>query len=188
MITPIKVHLHFWWMFMLCGVCLILLGFYLGTHQKLTYDELSLFFAAIMITSGIVELAFCITNRIWFIGWGWYVAGAIIDIILGIIFGTNPILAAISLPLFAGIWLLIQSAVILGRSVQVRKNQLTEWPWLLLWSAAGFFFSLINLYNPIFGESRLIIWPVLSLLAVGVFYFHFGLLIKNSGPLIFNII
>jgi uncharacterized membrane protein HdeD (DUF308 family) len=177
----IKTYVHFWWMFVLCGSCLILFGSYLATNQLVTYDELGLFFAAIMIVSGIVELAFCLRNHKWFIGKGWFVGGAIIDLILGVIFGANPILAAISLPLFAGLWLLVRSVVILGRSAQLKKSQSSEWPWLLVWSFTGLFFSLINIYDPIFGDSRLVIWPALSLLAVGIFYVHFGLVIKSSN-------
>ena len=179
-IPDTKHHLHYWWIFMLSGACLTAFGLYVATNPSLTYDGLSLFFAGILIVSGIFELAFCISNRNWFTGWVWFLAGAILDLVLGAVFITNPILAAISLPFFAGCWLLVRSAVLVGRAFQAKKKRLSDWPWLLGWAVTGILFSVINIYNPLFSEDRSMIWTAFALLGVGIFYIHFSVLVKQS--------
>jgi uncharacterized membrane protein HdeD (DUF308 family) len=178
--NKVKHPMHFWWMFMITGICLITFSIYVAINPAVTYDELSFFFAGTLLISGIFELAFCIANRKWFAGWGWYVAGGIFDLILVAILVINPILAGISLPFIAGFWMVIRSIVMIGRSLQVRKKGINDWPWLALWAASGLFLSLINMYNPVFGEGRPVIWTAFALLAAGVFYVHFGILIKSS--------
>ncbi|MCF2444030.1 DUF308 domain-containing protein [Dyadobacter sp. CY345] len=175
-----KTHLiHHWWMFLLSGTGMVAFSIYVIVNQTLTYDQISIIFAALLFTTGLLELAFCILNRKWFSGWGWYLTGAILDMVLAVIFFTNSILAAISLPFLAGFWLLIRSAVMIGRSVHVKKSGHPEWPWLLFWAVTGSFFSIINIYNPVFGEERLMIWTAAALFTVGIFYLHFGWLIRN---------
>ncbi|KQS24662.1 HdeD family acid-resistance protein [Dyadobacter sp. Leaf189] len=172
--------IHYWWIFMFSGIALIGSGVYVARNPSVTYDELSIFFSAMLLISGICEASFCIENRRYFKGWGWFLTGAILDLILGLIFITNPILAAISLPLFAGVWLLMRSVLLIARSFQAKKKRLNDWPWLSLWAITGGFFSVVNIYNPLFSEDRLVIWTAFALLAVGAFYVHFGMLIKNA--------
>jgi len=177
-----KKHIiHYWWIFLLSGTGMIVFSIYVTINQSLTYDLISIIFAALLFATGLLELTFCMLNRRWFGGWGWYLTGAILDLILAAIFFTNSILAAISLPFLAGFWLLIRNVVMIGRSAHVRKSGHPEWPWLLFWAVTGSFFSIINIYNPIFGEERLMIWTAAALFTVGIFYLHFGWIIRYRG-------
>ena len=45
---------------------------------------LSVIFSISMLISGIIEIIFSISNRRGISSWGWYLAGGIIDLILGI--------------------------------------------------------------------------------------------------------
>ncbi|WP_159476743.1 HdeD family acid-resistance protein [Dyadobacter sp. 3J3] len=179
-LEQVNSYINYWWTFLISGLILILLAIFVYANPDITYAALSLAFAMVFVTNGILEMTFAISSHKSLIGWGWYVAGGIFDLFIAIVFFTNPILAAASLPLFVGFWLLIRSVLLLGRSFQIKKKGLADWPWLLFSGLAGLFFSLVNIYNPLFGSDVVIFWTAAALLVVGIFYLHFSMRIRKT--------
>jgi uncharacterized membrane protein HdeD (DUF308 family) len=111
-------------------------------------------------------------------GWGWHLAGGIFDLVIGGILLTNPVLAAVSLPLFAGIWLLFRSIAIIGRCFDLPL----QWPekmWMGVLGTTGLIFSLMIFYSPGLGVFSVVVWAAFALISIGLFYIFLGLHLRK---------
>ena len=183
-ITRNQMPLRFWWTFLFSAAFLILLGTYVLVYPSIRFAALSLSFSVVFFANGFIEIAFSVTNRQNMNGWAWYLAGGIADMIVAVIFILNPVMAAASLPLLVGIWLLLRSLLIISRGFELKQRGLTNWQWLLFNGLAGLVFSWINIYNPIFETKVVELWTGLALVTAGLFYLCYSLFIKNSKQII----
>lgn len=174
-----KISLRFWWIFLFSGVVLILLGLYVLTNPSMRFTIISLCIAVTFFVNGLIEIYFSLTNRKKISGWGWYLAGSILDLIICAIFITNPILASATLPLLLGLWLLVRTMFLIGRSIELNHWGLPHWQWLLLFGMAGFIFCGTNIYNRLFETAIVVFWTGATLVTVGLFYVCFGLFARN---------
>ena len=179
-ITEIRSVVRYWWIFIVLGSLLILFGFLIFNHPVATFAELSIFFALAFIVNGLLEIAFALGNYRAVHGWGWHLAGGIFDLVIGGILITNPLLAAVSLPLFAGFWLMFRSIAIIGRCFDLPL----VWPekmWMGVLGTTGLIFSLMIFYNPALGIFSVVVWAALALISIGLFYIFMGLHLKKLG-------
>lgn len=73
-----------WWLSLLVGLLYIIVAIYLMFAPLASYVALSILFSVSMFVSGLFEIAFALANKKGISSWGWYLAGGIIDLILGI--------------------------------------------------------------------------------------------------------
>ena len=74
-----------WWLSLLVGLLYIIVAIYLMFAPLASYVALSILFSVSMFVSGLFEIAFALANKKGISSWGWYLAGGIIDLILGIL-------------------------------------------------------------------------------------------------------
>ena len=72
-----------WWLSLLVGLLYIIVAIYLMFAPLASYVALSILFSVSMFVSGLFEIAFALANKKGISSWGWYLAGGIIDLILG---------------------------------------------------------------------------------------------------------
>ncbi len=72
-----------WWLSLLVGLLYIIVAIYLMFAPLASYVALSILFSVSMFVSGLFEIAFALANKKGINSWGWYLAGGIIDLILG---------------------------------------------------------------------------------------------------------
>src|SRR5215469_9853954 len=94
MITDIRKVINYWWIFIVLGALLIIFGLIVMNHPVATFAELTIFFSIAFIVNGLLEIAFAISNYRSVHGWGWHLAGGILDLVLGLILILTPVLAA----------------------------------------------------------------------------------------------
>ena len=177
-VSDVRKVIRYWWIFIALGSLLILFGILVFNHPAATYANLTIFFEIAFLINGILELSFALGNYRSVHGWGWHLAGGIFDLMVGILLVSNPILAAVSLPLFAGFWLLFRSIAIIGRLFELPLDKHERVSMLLL-GLAGLVFSFMILYNPVLGAFTLVTWTSFALITIGLFYIFLGLHLKK---------
>lgn len=173
-ISEFRQIVRYWWIFAVSGTLLIVFGLLVFTFPSAAYGALTVYFIAAFVINGLAEIGFGILNRRRIHGWGWHLAGGLFDLTAGLMLLCIPVLAAVSLPLFAGFWLLFRSIAIIGRSFDLATIVAPERGWMQLLGLAGLVFSFMIVYNPSLGAFTLITWTALALLAIGLFYIFLG--------------
>jgi len=178
-ISEIRQVIRYWWIFPTSGTLLILFGAIVFAYSAAAYAGLTIYFEIAFVVNGVLEIVFALSNFRSMHGWGWHMAGGIFDLLVGVLLVSNPILAAVSLPFFAGFWLLFRSVSIIGRVFDLTTMPWSERSLLLVLGAAGLIFSFMILYNPVLGALTLITWTALALFTIGVFYIYLGLHLRK---------
>lgn len=168
-----------WWAFEVLGVLLVLMSLIVFARPVETYAGLVMYFVLTFFVSGILRIVFSLTNRETLSGWGWYMAGGIFDVILGMLLATRMDIVSITLPFFAGFYLLFSSIAAIGKSYDLKAFGVTQWSMPLLIGIAGIVFSCLILFNPVLGIETLILWTALAFLFVGVFYMTLGFKLRR---------
>jgi uncharacterized membrane protein HdeD (DUF308 family) len=177
-LANVRTVIRYWWIFLLLGTLLIIFGALVFTFPAKAYADLTLFFILAFALNGLFELVFALTNHKKIAGWGWHLAGGIFDLAAAAVLFFTPVLAAVSLPLFAGFWLLFRSIAIVGRCFDLPVT----WPekaGMLTLALGGVVFSFLILYYPVLGAVGLILWTGCALLTLGLFYTFLGLHLRG---------
>ncbi len=93
---------RYWWVILLVGILLVLGGFAYWFWPVAGYAVASQIFGWLLILAGIVQL--CVSsgpNR--GSGWGWWLAGGVLDIFIGFMLVRSIILSEVVLPYFLAI-------------------------------------------------------------------------------------
>ena len=72
-----------WWISLILGILYVIVAISLMFSPLSGYAVLSILFSVSMLFSGLLEISFAVSNRRRVSSWGWYLAGGIIDMILG---------------------------------------------------------------------------------------------------------
>ncbi|HVS98394.1 MAG TPA: DUF308 domain-containing protein [Puia sp.] len=184
MITSFRQVVRYWWVFIALGSSLIIFGLLLMAFPAAHFATLGIFFQIAIVINGTLEIGFALTNYRSVHGWAWHLAGGIFDLLIGGLLLFDPVITAVSLPLFVGFWLLFRSIAIVGRCFDLPA----VWPetaWMGLLGLAGLAFSFLILYNPALDVANLILLASLALISIGLFYVflgsHFRQLVKKGA-------
>jgi uncharacterized membrane protein HdeD (DUF308 family) len=180
MVSDLRQVARYWWIFLILGAVLIAFGILVFTNPADGYAGLTLYFELAFLLNGILEISFAVSNHRTLHGWGWHLAGGIFDLLVGVLLTANPVLAAVSLPYFAGFWLMFRSIAVIGRSFDLPTMKRPERLWMLVLGLAGLVFSFMILYNPVLGAFTLVTWTALALMAIGLFYIFLGLHFRKA--------
>lgn len=157
-----------WYVPLIIGVLLFILGIYILTTPLQTFGTLAVLFSLSFLISGILEIWFSLSNRKELEGWGWYLAGGIFNLLVGILLIAQPVVAAVTLPLFVGFALLFRSIQGLGFAFELKNYGILKWGNVALASALGIVFSIILLFNPIFTGISLVVITALAFIFSGI--------------------
>lgn len=132
---------RYWWLFLLVGILLVIGGFAYWFWPAAGYAVASQIFGWMLILAGVVQL--CVSageNRPH--GWGWWLAGGIIDIFVGFMLVRSVILSEMVFPYFLAIVFIFWGLSAIIGSVSSRQGR--YW-WLYLVNGVllmliGFFF------------------------------------------------
>lgn len=181
MISDVRNIIRYWWLFSLLGGVLIFFGVLVFNCAWAAYPRLTSYFIIAFSLNGLFEIGFAMANRQIVRGWGWHLAGGLFDLMAAAVLFFTPVLAAVSLPLFAGFWLLFRSISIVGRCFDLPMNW-QEKLWMMILGGAGLVFSFLILYHPVAGSSGLVKWTSLALLSIGLFYMFLGIHLRRWNP------
>lgn len=157
-----------WWVFLLMGILFIAGGVYVFQTPEESYVALAWLFSALVLINGIATIYFSISNKEFIEGWGWYVAGGVLEVILGIVLLNYPKLSLILLPIFLGFWLLFRGAQMMGSALDLKKLGVLDWGWIMIFGIIVFITAFFMLLNPLFAFFNVIYFTVLGLFMMGV--------------------
>ncbi|CAM3669370.1 HdeD family acid-resistance protein [Sphingobacterium prati] len=156
-----------WYIPLIVGLLLILLGFYTISTPIASFLALAILFSWSFIASGILEIIFALQNKNEVDGWGWYLTGGILYAIFGILLIANPLLSASTLAFIVGFYALFKSFQLLSFSFDLKNYGSNSWGWITLFAVLGIIFSFILLWNPLFAGLSLVIWTGMAISIVG---------------------
>ncbi len=158
-----------WWLSLLLGILLIAMGIWVIRTPLASYIGLSILFGWLLFISGIVEMVFSISNKDTLDGWGWHLAGGIIDFILGGFLVFNPEITTTILPFLVGFWMMFGGVAAIATSLDLKSYGAKGWGWNLFWGILTILFSFIVIYNPIFGGFYLVFMTAFALMTLGMY-------------------
>lgn len=154
-----------WWLLLLAGLILFVLGIIVFLFPAQSYVGLAILFGWGILAAGVLEVMLSTSNRHYVTGRGWMLAGGIIEILLGILLISNKALSASTLPIFLGFWLLIRSFGAIGLSGDMHTLGIPGSGWTLTWGILLLLCSIWILMQPlVFGSAVVIAWVGISLL------------------------
>ena len=106
-----KQAVRYWWLLLLTGIALLVIGIVVFAFPAQSYIGMSLMFGWLILLSGIFQVILSTANKHYITGRGWMLAGGIIEIVLGAILVWNVALSAGILLLLCSLWVLIQPLV-----------------------------------------------------------------------------
>ena len=133
-----------WWAVLLIGILLIPCGIWLVARPFTGFSVISSLLGWALIVLGILELIISSDTGRHERGWGWWIAGGILDIIVGFLLVGNLVLSEIVLPYFFAFILLYRAIKNIIAAVTLEKGykgrQLYLLNGILLLAASLFFF------------------------------------------------
>lgn len=119
---------RYWWLLLVAGIVMIIGGFAYWFWPAAGYAVASIIFGWLVILAGVVQL--CVAaGRNHPSGWGWWLAGGIIDIFIGFLMVSNIFLAETVLPYFLAFIFFYAGIMAIVRAVAGRPG--SGW-WLYL--------------------------------------------------------
>ena len=135
---------RYWWAVLLVGILLIPCGIWLVARPDIGYSVISLLLGWFLIILGILQLIIASDINRREQGWGWWLAGGILDILIGFLLVSNLVLSEIVLPYFFAFILLYRAIKNIVAGVMLAKAYKGWWLYLLngilLLIASIFFF------------------------------------------------
>ena len=158
-----------WWMSLLLGILYIGVAIALMFSPLGSYIALSIIFSISMLLSGIVEIAFAISNKKRVSSWGWYLAGGIIDLILGIYLITYPMVSMEIIPFIIAFWLMFRGFSATGYAMDLKRYGTREWGWYMAFGILAILCSLLILWQPAVGALYAVYMISFTFLIIGFF-------------------
>lgn len=169
----------YWWISILTGILAIVLGILFILHPGNALMTVAMLFAIGFFVNGIFEIAFSIANRDSIKGWGWNLAGGIIDVMLGTLLLTLPGMTVAILIYFVGFWILFRSIWGIGASIDLQTYGVKGWGWLLFLAILGVLFSFAFIMSPAFGGAYIVAFAAIGFIFYGVFKIMMGCKMKS---------
>ena len=157
-----------WWLFLLSGILLIAGAIWVFMNPGESYVALAWLFIVLVLVNGISYLIFSISNREVLEGWGWYLAGGIFEIIIGIFLVYYPDISLVILPLVVGFWFLFRGIQIIGASLDLKQYGFLDWGWIMLLGVALTIMAFLMILNPVFAVFNVVYLTSLALIIFGI--------------------
>ncbi|TWP24824.1 HdeD family acid-resistance protein [Apibacter muscae] len=178
-VEPRKSITNHWWVLLLLGIIFLLGGIIVLSKPAPTLIFISTFFAISFLLTGIFEIFFSLSNTK-NSSWGWYLAGGIFDLLIGIVLLRSSIITRLDiLAFFIGFWILFKGVSLTGYSLDIKKLGSNNWGWLLFFGILEIIFSLIILVVPSIGLATLLVWISVSIIFIGIYYIFLSLTLKS---------
>lgn len=167
-----------WWLSLILGVIYVGVAICLMFAPLDSYIALSIVFSITVLVSGIFEIIFAITNR-HVSSWGWYLAGGIIDLVIGIYLIAFPMVSMEVIPFLIAFWLMFRGFSSIGYSMDLKRYGTREWGWYLAFGIFAILCSLLILWHPAIGALYAVYMISFAFLVIGFFRIMLSFELKN---------
>ena len=167
--NEIKDSVKNWWTSLLLGIVYIIVALSLMFSPLSSYLALSIIFSISMLFSGILEIIFALSNRQRVPSWGWYIAGGIIDFILGVYLIAYPIVSMEVIPIIIAFWLMFRGFSSTGYAIDLKRYGTRDWGWYMAFGILAIICSLLILWQPAIGALYAVYMISFTFLIIGLF-------------------
>lgn len=181
----LKDRIDYWWLHLLAGILLVIIGIWASTRPMEAYATLSLYFAVAMLITGFFEVVYAITARHSIHDWGWSLAMGLFDLIAGAYLLAHPALTMEIIPVILGLWILFRGIAAIGVSLALKSVYPVKWALMLVLGILITLFGTAVLFLPILGIINIVIFTSLSFITAGLFRIVHAIRLKKlSQPMI----
>ncbi len=170
-----------WWISLLLGILFVIAALWMMVAPVATYEALVLFVSVFMFVSGLFEIAFAASNSKRLHGWGWYLIGGIIDLLLGAYLISHPGLTAIIIPYIIAFWLMFRGFSTMGFSFDLSGMGVKGWGWYLTLGILAVISAIFIIWSPFTGAFLAVYMTAFSFLFIGIFRISLALKLKKIG-------
>lgn len=168
-----------WWMSLILGILYIGVAICLMFAPLGSYIALSIVFSISMLISGVLEIFFAISNKKHVSSWGWYLAGGIIDLILGFYLVAYPMVSMEIIPFIIAFWLMFRGFSATGYSMDLKRYGTREWGWYMAFGILAIICSLLILWQPAVGALYAVYMISFTFLIIGLFRIMLSVELKS---------
>ena len=158
-----------WWMYLIIGVLAFILGVFMLTNPAITYEMMTLLLGLALLVFGVIEMIVGIFSRNLFVSRAAVIIGAVLNIVLGILLAANPGIAAITLPLILGMWLLYQSFMTISYAGDLKNFKVKGYGLTLFCGIVLLVLAILILLRPMtLGVMTVAVYIALSFIIYGL--------------------
>ena len=168
-IEKIDFAIRYWWLSLVLGILFIVLAIWLLMNPLASFAALSILFSVFMLISGIFEVVLAVSNKDIISSWGWYLAGGLIDLIIGIILIASPGLSMAVLPFILAFWLMFRGISGIGNAIDLRRYGSRNWGWYLFIAILAILCSIGIIWIPAAGALSFVFITAYAFLIFGIF-------------------
>jgi len=168
-----------WWLILILGILLLIGGIWVAAAPVQSYLALSVLFIVLLLVNGIMQIIFSISNKDKVTGWGWMLAGGILEFLIGIYLWSNPHISAAMLPFVVGFWLLFRGVSIIAHSTDLKGEGIKGWGWLLTLGILMTLLSFFMIMDPVFGAFNVVYLTSFAMIFFGIAYIMFSFTLKK---------
>ncbi len=156
-----------WWLSLTAGIVYIAIGTWVLMNPVKSFLALMNIFIIGFTIIGVINVFYAINNRKILEHWGWALMAGLIDLAIALVLLTTPEISMFVLPLYVGFVLMFRSIIGIGFSTYLAHYKVRNWGVVLTLSVLGVIFSLMMIWNPVFGAFTLTLYTAAALLSVG---------------------
>ena len=182
--NKIEDALRYWWVFFVIGAVFFIAGFVVFSYPTESYTALTAVFVFSFMLAGVLRIVYAIKARHFLRNWGWQLALGFLSLALSGFLLSVPGLAALSLALTVGFFLLFSSANVISEAIDLRAEETSGAGWLIFFGVLGMIASLFLLFHPVFGVGTLIVWTSLAFIINGIFYIGLSFRMRSGSKIL----
>lgn len=157
-----------WWVLLIIGILLIIGAVWMFKAPAESFLSLVGFLSTLILISGILTVFFAFVNKDQIDNWGMFLAGGILDILIGFIFLKFPGVTIVLFAMFVGFWLLFRGANIISSSFDLKREEESNWWWVLIMGILTVVFAVMAIANPILGVGYVVYTLAFAFLLLGI--------------------
>lgn len=168
LISKVSGTIKNWWVFLILGVMLLISAYWMFATPIESFVGLASLFSALIFVSGLFSVFFAISNKEDIDNFGLYLAGGILDVLIGFILLKYPGLTLVLFSMFIGFWLLFRGFNLISVSFKIKKIGDANWGWILFFGIMVVVFAMMSIVNPLIGAGYLVYTLAFTLVLFGV--------------------
>ncbi|MGI6073928.1 MAG: HdeD family acid-resistance protein [Fermentimonas sp.] len=174
-----------WWISLVVGIMAIVMGILCFSAPGASLMGLTYVFILGFIVGGLLDIIFATSNSDRLYGWGWALAGGILELLLGLILLALPVASVTAILMYyIGFWILFRSIWSIGEAAQLNMLGIRGWGWALALSIISVIISFIYLMSPLYGKGMFVVGLVgIAVIFYGVFRIFLAIQLRKLGKL-----
>ncbi len=169
LVEEVKNTVKNWWVSLVLGILFVLVALFLMFFPVEGYGALVVLFCVCMFASGVLEIAFSVSNRSTLPAWGWYLACGIIDVLLGLFLIGYPGITSMLIPYILSFWIMFRGFTAIGFSFDMNRLGVWGWGWYTVFGILAILCSFAIIWNPGIGAFASVYILAFAFLFIGFF-------------------